>query len=134
MKLAKSPLMKLPSKLKPKLKPKTNYQSGLDAEEQAAKYLAQQGYNINETRYKTQYGEIDLIASNKNELIFVEVKKRKSFSADDPISQNQKERINNAALQYISENPDKNYQETRFDVIFIDSANQLSHIKDAWRI
>lgn len=112
---------------------KTNHQSGLDAEELAKEYLSQKGYKILEERYKTKHGEIDIIIEQGGLLAFVEIKKRKSFGFDDPVSQTQKNRICNAALQYISENSQINYADMRFDCILIDSTNSLTHIEDSWR-
>ena len=40
------------------------YQQGLIAEELAANYLQGKGYTILKRRYKTKYGEIDLIAAH----------------------------------------------------------------------
>lgn len=111
---------------------KTNHASGVDAEELAAKFLLDAGFEILESRYKTTYGEIDIIALNAQTLIFVEVKKRQSFGFDDPIGNSQKKRITNAALQYISQNPQKNELEMRFDCILIDSQNLVTHIDNAW--
>lgn len=43
-------------------------------EERAAEYLAQKGYEIVQRNYSTRYGEIDIIARDKDILVFVEVK------------------------------------------------------------
>lgn len=110
----------------------TNHKSGLDAEELAKNYLEEAGFKTLEQRYKTPHGEIDIIAANETTLIFVEVKKRKSFGFDDPVSNSQKKRITNAALQYISENLQINDLEMRFDCILIDSGNLVTHINNAW--
>ena len=110
----------------------TNHKSGVDAEELAKEFLNSKNFECIEQRFKTPYGEIDIIAKNNNCLVFVEVKKRKNFGFDDPISNNQKKRITNAALQYISENPQINELETRFDCIFIDSQDSVTHIENAW--
>ena len=40
----------------------------------AKEYLEKKGYKIVEQNYKTKYGEIDLVARRKNELVFVEVR------------------------------------------------------------
>jgi putative endonuclease len=121
-------------KLGLKLKNKTNHRAGLDAEELAMQHLRQQAFDVLEIRYKCKYGEIDIIAQKENLLIFVEVKNRKNFGEDDPISQNQKNRITNTALQYLSDNPEKNEMDMRFDSILVDSTNSLNHIIDSWRL
>ncbi len=40
----------------------------------AKKYLEKKGYRIVEQNYKTKYGEIDLVARQKEQLVFVEVR------------------------------------------------------------
>lgn len=104
------------------------------AEETAGDFLCQNGFSISAIRYKTKHGEIDIVAEKTGLLIFVEVKRRTSFGEDDPISQKQKKRIINAALQYLSDNPEKNELDMRFDSILIDSSQTLAHIEDAWRL
>ena len=113
---------------------KTNHKSGIDAEDLAKNFLLSKSFEILKERYKTPYGEIDIIAHSPEELIFVEVKKRKNLSFDDPVSNSQKNRITNAALQYISENPEINELEIRFDCILIDSCNSVTHIENAWML
>lgn len=54
-------------------KEKTNFKKGVDAERLAADYLQAQGYSILKNRYKTKFGEIDLIIQHKNLIAFVEV-------------------------------------------------------------
>lgn len=56
----------------------SNYQSGHDAEKQAASYLKQQKFKILELNWKTRYCEIDLVAEKDKVIWFVEVKSRRS--------------------------------------------------------
>ena len=117
---------------------KSNHANGVAAENLACEHLRQLGYSISHIRYKCKHGEIDIIAEKPNLLIFVEVKHRKNFGEDDPISLNQKKRIINTALHYLSIHPEKNELDMRFDSIMIAPSkidtNKLSHIEDAWRI
>ncbi|OGM26735.1 hypothetical protein A3D00_04765 [Candidatus Woesebacteria bacterium RIFCSPHIGHO2_02_FULL_38_9] len=53
---------------------KYNYQSGKNGEEIARTYLIKKGYKHIESNFRTRFGEIDLIFSKDNKLIFVEVK------------------------------------------------------------
>lgn len=48
--------------------------TGRKGEAIAKKYLEEKGYKIIEQNYKTKYSEIDLVARQKNELVFVEVR------------------------------------------------------------
>lgn len=45
-----------------------------EAEELACKFLRKKGYKILERNYRTKYGEIDIIARDGKEIVFVEVK------------------------------------------------------------
>ena len=47
---------------------------GRKGENKAKNYLKRRGYQILETNYRTKAGELDLIAKEKDCLIFVEVK------------------------------------------------------------
>ncbi|MDD7392000.1 YraN family protein [Fusobacterium gastrosuis] len=47
-------------------------------EEKSCELLKKEGYNILERNYQNRYGEIDIIAEKNHEIIFVEVKYRKS--------------------------------------------------------
>lgn len=47
-------------------------------EDIAAKFLKEKGYKIIERNFRKGYGEIDIIAVNKNILVFIEVKTRTS--------------------------------------------------------
>ncbi len=58
----------------------TNYQSGHDAEKQAAQYLEERGHKIIELNWKTKYCEIDIVAQEYRTIWFVEVKSRKNSS------------------------------------------------------
>lgn len=55
-----------------------NKVTGDSAEELAVKFLKKKHYKIIETKYKNKIGEIDIIAKDKNILVFVEVKYRSS--------------------------------------------------------
>ncbi|MBL7159410.1 YraN family protein [Candidatus Microgenomates bacterium] len=57
---------------------------GQEGEKIAASYLKSQGYQIIEKNFKKRYGEIDLIALEKNILVFIEVKTRWSKKFGPP--------------------------------------------------
>src|SRR3989344_3350437 len=54
-------------------------------EEIAAKYLLDKGYKIIERNFRKGYGEIDIIAIDKDTLVFIEVKTRTSNKFGDPL-------------------------------------------------
>jgi len=52
---------------------------GHEGEQIACKFLKKRGYKVIEKNYKCKYGEIDIIAVEKNVLCFIEVKSRRSI-------------------------------------------------------
>lgn len=60
-----------------------NQAQGRLGEALAKKYLEKQGYKIVARRFYTRFGEIDLVATRRNVLLFVEVKARHSQSFGD---------------------------------------------------
>src|SRR6266852_4964182 len=52
------------------------FRTGLSAESRGAAYLMAKGYRILAKRFRTPYGEIDLVAKRRNLVAFVEVKAR----------------------------------------------------------
>lgn len=86
----------------------------------AAEYLRKKRYKLVATRYLCRYGEIDLIVSNRNYLVFVEVKLRRSANfaeAREFVDSRKQERIRTTASFYLAEN--ETSLQPRFDVIEI---------------
>jgi putative endonuclease len=115
-----------------------NRELGKYGEQQAARYLQKNGYKILSQNFYTRYGELDIICEKKQEIIFVEVKTRKSISCGTPeeaITYWKKEHIKKAALIYLKDNR-KPFRGLRFDVItvFINEMGEenLNHIENAF--
>ncbi len=53
-------------------------------EEQAARFLEENGYKIISTKYRCAYGEVDIVAMEGEELVFVEVKTRRPGNFGTP--------------------------------------------------
>lgn len=73
-------------------------------EDFAAKILTMQGYQILERKYRSKAGEIDIIAEKSDELIFVEVKTRKSVNFGTPaesVTLGKQRHIRNTASYYL---------------------------------
>ncbi len=113
---------------------KTSYDIGLFSEELATKYLIDNGFSILENRYKSKYGEIDIIASKGKSLHFVEVKKRNSeIEGLYSITNRQKSRIENTAEIYLSKLNNHIFEDIFFDVIILSKFFKMKHIMSAWR-
>jgi putative endonuclease len=54
-------------------------------EDLASNYLKKKGYKIIERNFRQGYGEIDIIATHKDTLVFVEVKTRRNKSFGTPL-------------------------------------------------
>ncbi len=95
-----------------------NKMQGRLGEDAAAEYLKSNGYKILKCNYKNKMGEIDIIASKGEDLVFVEVKTRSSAEFGTPaqaVTYYKKQRIINSAKWYMMTNPsDFNI---RFDII-----------------
>jgi len=113
---------------------KTSFTLGIEAEEKAIKYLLNNQYLILAQRFKTKFGEIDILAKENNTIICIEVKKRQTLTqAAECITLKQQERIINAYEYWLQLNHINPFSlEVRLDVILI-AGNQLQHIKNAFQ-
>ena len=88
-----------------------------------------------ERRYKTKYGEIDLIMRLDDLIAIIEVKSRRLASeALESITPRAQKRISNAALMYLAENPQYEQFTIRFDVIVVVDAYKIIHLDNAWQL
>lgn len=110
---------------------------GKAGEDLAAKFLEQKGFKIIERNYRFERGEIDLIAEEGDELVFVEVKARRStiFGApEDAVTEEKQEQVHTVADGYLFEH-DIDNRPCRFDVIAIEFRNgkvDIRHLRDAF--
>src|SRR3989338_9375006 len=97
--------------------PSSSYKKGLEKEEHACAFLKQKGYDILKQRYKTPYGEIDILDQKNKTLLALEVKFRKSQeNALYSIKDSQKKRISQALLFFLQES-EITFDKIRFDVM-----------------
>ena len=109
-------------------------QKGRRAEMWARFYLRLKGYRILESRFKTRYGEIDIIACKGNILAIVEVKQRQTLGlAHDALTAYSIKRIEETAAAYQEARENLHDLEMRFDALFITGNFRIHHLKDAWR-
>jgi putative endonuclease len=111
---------------------------GSKGEDIAEGFLKDKGYKIIARNYKTPIGEIDIIAKDKDTLVFVEVKTRSNNSFGYPfeaVDARKRNKLKRLALLYLKSQ--KNDFAVRFDVLSInvgDSTKTIEHIKDAFEV
>ncbi len=111
-------------------------QFGREGEEQACRYLTDRGYSLLERNWRVGHLELDIVADYYGELVFVEVKARRSeeFSpAETAVSQAKRENLIKAARAF-----QKTFgtdQPIRFDIITVVGEQppfRISHIPYAF--
>ena len=118
---------------------KKRNRTGVIGEEIATTIISQKGYQILENNYRCKIGEIDIIASNKEYLVFIEVKTRTvGKTIVDPlisITQKKRQKLKNLGMFYVRQKSIYNKQ-PRFDVIAIkllkDNKHTFQHIENAF--
>ncbi len=103
-------------------------------EDLAKVYLEKKGYKVLESQYLTPMGEIDIIAMDKDTLVFIEVKYRKSTNKGNPlesITKAKQRKIIKTAYYYIVANKVKGNM--RFDAIGILN-EEITHIENAFGV
>ncbi len=94
--------------------------TGRFGEDSACEILRQKGFEIIRRNYHTRRGEVDIIASNEEYVLFVEVKTRKVnslVSGEEAVNTAKRKKIYLASADYLLKHPiDK---QPRFDVIVI---------------
>lgn len=109
------------------------FRFGLSAESRAAMFLIAKGYRILARRFKTPFGEIDIVARRRRALVFVEVKAReRADEAAEAVTARGKQRIIAAAELWLARSPAGAQQEIRFDVILVTPGKIPQHIPNAF--
>lgn len=109
------------------------FRLGLSAKSRAAMLLMVKGYRIAARRWKTPFGEIDIVARRRNALVFVEVKARDH--ADDAavaVTERGKRRIVSAAELWLAHHQGDAQRFIRFDVILVMPGRIPRHLINAF--
>ena len=96
-------------------------ETGALGERIAREFLGENGYDILETNYRCPDGEIDIIARQRETLVFVEVRTKKSWSFGGPeesLTVRKQERLIKLAEQY-GQSHDNLPETWRIDVVAI---------------
>lgn len=114
---------------------KDNIVKGRRGEDIVCSYLQSLGYSVIDTNWHySKNAEIDIIAKDKNTLVFIEVKTRSSLNYGHPfesITQAKINKINSAILAYLS-TYDKKYDSYRIDGVAVIGLKNptIEHIKN----
>jgi putative endonuclease len=109
------------------------FRTGLSAETRAAAYLVIKGYRILARRFRTPYGEIDIVARRRNLLAFVEVKARSNLDdAAYAVTPRQQQRIIEAAQAWLMAHPEHADFDLRFDAVLIAPGRLPRHLLAAF--
>ncbi len=105
-------------------------QLGIIGENLAVAELTRRGYAILERRYRTRYGEIDIVADDEGTIVFVEVKARATGefgSAVEAVTVWKQRRVTAMAVDYLARKRVAD-RPCRFDVVAIDDAESSPRV------
>jgi putative endonuclease len=111
---------------------------GRKGEKISIDFLKEKGYQILERNYRFGHKEIDIVAKDKNTVVFVEVKTGKSKKFGEPferVNSNKRKKLIQVAQAFIQEN-EINGCDFRFDVISVDlkGEKKIEHIENAFMV
>jgi len=116
----------------------TRKKLGNRGEKIAAKFLRKHAYQIVERNYRSLLGEIDIVAKEDENIVFVEVKTRRSTDfglPEEALSYDKRRRLTRLALNYLAYHKIKNVN-CRFDVVSVlmdeDKVKNVQLIKNAF--
>ena len=109
---------------------------GKQGEDIVCEYLKKNGYKILERNYFCKIGELDIVALDKDEFVFIEVKTRSQKLFGNPVdavNTNKKRHIYKTAEYYVIKAGLEN-RKIRFDVIEVteyENSIKINQIKNA---
>src|SRR4030066_896774 len=112
---------------------------GKKGEEVALRFLKKKGYRIIERNYVCKMGEMDIIAKEKDTLVFIEVKTRTSTLFGPPqlaVNSSKQRQLSKVALNFLKEKQLEDVK-ARFDVVailLVQKGEEIELIKDAFEL
>ena len=114
-----------------------NQRAGDAAEDAAAKHLAAAGCRIVARNARYRDGEVDLVARERDVLVFVEVRMRGSLrfgGAAVSVNSLKQKRIARAAQHWLLGEYGERWPACRFDVVTVDGSGTIEWIRDAFQM
>lgn len=111
--------------------------TGQLAEQTALKYLLKNKLKLITQNWQCRFGEIDLIMLDQKQLVFIEVRFRKTSSyadAAESVHQFKQQKLIKTAEYFLSLEQKFNRLACRFDVIAIDDSAKIHWIKNAFQV
>jgi putative endonuclease len=112
---------------------------GQEGERIAERYLKGKGYKIVDCNFHTRWGELDIVARDKDVVVFVEVKARSDADfarPEESVTPTKQEHLKRAAELWLLENYKGELPACRFDVISVvfdeDGKHIIEHFTDAF--
>ena len=117
------------------MNPSNHILVGKTGEELAVSFLKEKGYEILHTNLRLEKVEVDIVAKDKNQIVFVEVKTRSSamVEPEKAVNKSKQKNLQWAAEIFLEERQLKN--ELRFDIIAIvkqKNNTDIEHFEDAF--
>lgn len=109
------------------------HRKGVQGEARAELFLREKGYLILERNFRCRFGEIDLIAEDRETLVFIEVKYRRNGMMglpEEAVTLHKQQKICQCALFYLASHPSSG-RSIRFDVIAI-LGEKITHFEHAF--
>lgn len=114
---------------------------GKQAEDAACAYLKKQGYQILERNRRLGRGELDIIATDEDVLVFVEVKGHQHRESSlDAMHTDKQSRMVSAAHTWLGQHPAYANHQCRFDLVMVIPAKlkllptNIEHMQDIIRL
>ena len=109
--------------------------TGADFEDRATTMIKEQGLKVLERNFSGKTGEIDIIAQEGEQLIFVEVRGRSNplfNSAAGSVDRRKQQRLLRTAQLYLQRHPQMANMPCRFDVIAFEPPQSRSNARIRW--
>ena len=112
---------------------------GKSGENLAVAELTAEGYAIDARRYRTRFGEIDIVAHDGDTMVFVEVRRKSGDgcgAAAESVTREKQRRVVRMAVDYLARHDLYDKCAVRFDVVAIDDepdgTARVTLIRDAF--